>query len=183
MRRASRWKWRMSSSIASGTLGFAAWTWWQRRQVAAPVAVPRLERPRLASSPAPGAASPAVPAMASEPLQITLEPLRLSLTLINATLSYRLEVANRGALPLEDLRIGADMISAHSSMSREQQLAGPGMGATPQQRIARLEPGESRVVEGEFRVPFSQIVPILFRPDGDGGDEEVAGWLGGWVAG
>ena len=28
------------------------------------------------------------------------------------------------------------------------------------QRIERLEPGESRTVEGEFRLPFGQIVPI-----------------------
>ena len=156
----SWWLWTLGALLAFGALGFAAWAWWQRRAAAGPVAVPQVERPRLAPSPAQGAAAPAPAAPAAEPLQITLEPLRLSLTLINATLSYRLEVANRGASPLEDLRIGADMISAHSSMSREQQLAGPGIGAAPQQRIARLEPGDSQVVEGEFRVPFSQIVPI-----------------------
>ena len=77
---------------------------------------------------------------------------------MNATLAYRLEIANRGAAPIADLRIGADMISAHASMTREQQLSGPGAG--PVQRIERLEPGESRIVEGEFRVPFTQIVPI-----------------------
>ncbi len=156
----SGWLWALVSLLALGALGLAAWTWWQRRQVAGPLAVPQIERPRLAPSPAPGAPAPTPAASPAEPLQITLEPLRLSLTLINATLSYRLEVANRGTSPLEDLRIGADMISAHSSMSREEQLAGPGIGAAPQQHIARLEPGESQVVEGEFRVPFSQIVPI-----------------------
>jgi hypothetical protein len=79
---------------------------------------------------------------------------------MNATLAYRLEVANAGTTPLVGLAIGADMISAHASMSREEQLSGPGRAGATVQRIERLEPGESRVVEGEFRVPFTQIVPI-----------------------
>jgi hypothetical protein len=118
--------------------------------------VAQVERPRVAPSPAPRAPD----AAPSEPLQVALEPLRLSLTLLNATLSYRLEIANRGAMPIVALEIGADMISAHASMTREQQLSGPGAGAATIQRIERLEPGESRIVDGEFRVPFSQIVPI-----------------------
>jgi hypothetical protein len=93
-------------------------------------------------------------------LQVSLEPLRLSLTLMNATLAYRLEIVNRGLHPLTALAIGADMISAHASMTREEQLSGPGNAAGALQRIERLEPGESRVVEGEFRLPFGQIVPI-----------------------
>lgn len=92
-------------------------------------------------------------------MQVTLEPLRVSLTLMNAALAYRLQVTNRGSAPLMGLTIGADMIAAHASMTREQHLAGPSNGATTQ-RIDRLEPGESRVIEGEFRVPFSQIIPI-----------------------
>ena len=97
----------------------------------------------------------------AEPLQVTLEPLRLSLTLMNATLAYRLELANRGAAPLTASRIGADMISAHASMTpRAAARPAPAAGAATVQRIERLEPGESRVVEGEFRLPFPQIVPI-----------------------
>jgi hypothetical protein len=81
---------------------------------------------------------------------------------MNATLVYRLELANHGAVPLTGLTIGADMISAHASMSREEQLSGPSAGnaGVPARRIERLEPGETRVVEGEFRLPFPQIVPI-----------------------
>jgi hypothetical protein len=122
------------------------------------VAAPQIERPRVgpaASTPQP---TPAVPV---EPLQVSLEPLRLSLTLMNATLVYRLALANRGPAPLTGLAIGADMIAAHASMSREEQLAGPRAGTgAPAQHIERLDPGETRVVEGEFRLPFPQIVPI-----------------------
>jgi len=123
--------------------------------------VPQIERPSIDPERARPRPSPA-PAAHPELLQIELEPLRLSLTLMNATLAYRLELANRGPLPLTGLAIGADMISAHASLSREEQLSGPsaGNGSGQTRRIERLEPGESRVVEGEFRLPFPQIVPI-----------------------
>ena len=154
----SWWPWALAA-LALGALGTAGWFWRQRRQAAGLGAMPEVERPRV--GPALAAAAPPPASDASpEPLQVTLEPLRLSLTLMNATLAYRLEIANRGAAPIVDLRIGADMISAHASMTREQQLSGPGAGAATLQRIDRLEPGESRIVEGEFRVPFTQIVPI-----------------------
>jgi hypothetical protein len=147
--------------LALVLIGAAGFAWWRWRQVAVPASVvPQVERPSLPSASAPAPAPQPVPAVPAEPLQVTLEPLRLSLTLMNATLAYRLEVANRGAEPIVGLAIGADMIAAHASMTREQQLAGPGSGAPTIQRIARIEPGESRIVAGEFRVPFSQIVPI-----------------------
>jgi len=152
------WLWALAALAALAALGLAGWKWWQRRPVSRQAAVPQVERPRVpaAAPEAPVRAGAALP----EPLRVTLEPLRLSLTLMNATLAYRLEIANRGAAPIADLRIGADMISAHASMTREQQLSGPGAGAAQLQRIDRLEPGESRIVEGEFRVPFTEIVPI-----------------------
>ena len=152
----SLWLWALAALAALGALGFAGWIGWKRRPVSRPAAVPQVERPRLVSATAPAADDTALP----EPLQVALEPLRLSLTLVNATLAYRLEIANRGAAPIAGLAIGADMISAHASMTREQQLSGPGAGAATLQRIERLDPGESRIVEGEFRLPFPQIVPI-----------------------
>jgi hypothetical protein len=150
------WPWLLAMiPLLLAALALAAWL--ARRWIGRPsgqVAVPQIERPRIA--PHPDEPQPA----SADPLQLSLEPLRLSLTLVNATLSYRLELANRGATPLTGLTIGADMIAAHASMSREEQLAGPRSGIGSVQRIERLEPGEARIVEGEFRLPFPQIVPI-----------------------
>lgn len=143
----------------------AAWIVSRRRPVSER-AVPQIERPQVTTPAPPEASSAALPPVpepesaAPEQLALALEPLRLSLTLMNASLAYRLEVANHGGAALEGLRIEADMISAHASMTREQQLAGPGAGAPTVHRIEKLEPGESQVVEGEFRVPFPSIVPI-----------------------
>lgn len=154
------WLWVLGGVAALGALGFAGWKW-RRRKTPTEREAPRVERPRVVPAPEPTAPAFSRPpgATAPEPLQIALEPLRLSLTLMNATLAYRLRVANGGMTALIGLTIGADMISAHASLSREEQLAGP-IDATAGQRIERLEPGESRVVEGEFRLPFQQIVPI-----------------------
>lgn len=165
------WLWIAIGIAAAAGLGLGAFLL-RRHGTAGAVAVPEIERPKVAPepiSPAP-APEPALArverrpaptsAAAAEPLQVSLEPLRLSLTLMNAALAYRLEIANRGATALTGLAIGADMISAHASMSREEQLSGPANGAGAMQKIERLEPGESRVVEGEFRLPFGQIVPI-----------------------
>jgi hypothetical protein len=153
------WAWWLAAvPVLLAALAVAAWVLHRRvGRPLGPVAVPQIERPRVGSAPA--APQPAS-RVSAEPLQVSLEPLRLSLTLMNATLAYRLELANRGPAPLTGLAIGADMIAAHASMSREEQLAGPQGGGAPAQRIDRLEPGETRVVEGEFRLPFPQIVPI-----------------------
>ena len=152
------WLWALAALLAIGATGAVAWAWKRRQRVGKiPLTVPQIERPRL--GPAPESAPAAAPAIAGEPLEVSLEPLRLSLTLLNAALSYRLRIANRGAVPLTGLSVGADMISAHASLSREEQLAGPN-GEAPLQQIERLEPGESRIVESEFRLPFPQIVPI-----------------------
>ena len=157
------WPLVLGGLLALGALGFAAWAWARKRRGSGADAVPEIERPHVVPhpplAPAPARAPLPVPTM-GEPLEVSLEPLRLSLTLMNAALAWRLEVANRGSAPLTGLTIGADMISAHASMSRQEQLAGPGSAALTVQRIERLEPGESRTVEGEFRLPFGQIVPI-----------------------
>jgi len=85
----------------------------------------------------------------------------MSLTLLNATLNWRLELANTGPKPLTDLTVYADMISAHASISREDQLSGPNTSRdTTKQHIERLEPGERRTIDGEFRLPLAQILPI-----------------------
>lgn len=152
------WLWALAGLLAVGLAGLALW-WWRRE--AGVIEVPEIERPRVVPSALPPKPAAPPPVVSGEPLQVALEPQRLSLTLLNATLTWRLELSNAGPTPLTGLVIGADMISAHASMTKEEQLSGPGASpAVADQRIDRLEPGESHTLSGEFRLPLSQIVPI-----------------------
>jgi hypothetical protein len=158
----ARWPWWLGAvAFLLAGLGAAGWALRRRaRRAAGPAIVPQIERHRPATAPA---SPPSRPPQSAEPLQVALEPLRLALTLVNATLAYRLELTNRGTAPLTGVAIGADMISAHASLSREEQLSGPRAGngsGQPLQRIERIDPGQRQVIEGEFRLPFPQIVPI-----------------------
>lgn len=91
---------------------------------------------------------------------ISLEARRMSATLVNATLTYRLTVTNTGAEPLVDLVIGGDMVAAHASRTVQEQLA-PDAGMLPElHTIATLAPGESVMLGGDIRLPLTAIRPI-----------------------
>ena len=168
------WPWIIAALLALAGAGLTIWLLRRRAGTRVATTVPQVERPMVTPlSPVMPAAQPAEPASpipvtsdsnseqsARPGLELELEPQRLSLTLMNATLSYRLVLNNLGTEPLETLTISADMIAAHATLSREQQLSGPDANAMQVVSIARLEPGESRIVSGEFRLPFGQIMPI-----------------------
>jgi hypothetical protein len=132
--------------------------------------VPEIERPRVPAAPL---AEPAAPALAPEPepepepepaaahpLHIAIELRKLSLTLMNATLGYRLTLTNAGAVPLRGIAVAADLIGAHGSLPREAQLAGPVTELPIHHRLAGLAPGESDDVTGELRVPLAELRTI-----------------------
>lgn len=130
-----------------------------RRPVeAAPV--PQRRGQAEGASPPPAAAPPPAPAPVGDPLVFRLEATRLSATLVNATLAYRLVAANEGAHPLSDIAIGGDMTSAHASRAVEEQLGLAGPDLPPLHRIATLAPGESVTLGGEIRLPLRAIIPV-----------------------
>lgn len=112
--------------------------------------------------PAPNAPEPApAPAQWSgETLAISLDVGRMSATLVNAALSWRLTVENRGDTPLGPVMVAGDMIAAHASLPVEQQLATDGQPLELIDDIGVIEPGGQAELRGEFRVPLSSINPI-----------------------
>ncbi|MFC4254653.1 hypothetical protein GRI97_04400 [Altererythrobacter xixiisoli] len=123
-----------------------------------PIATPEpTPEPVVEASPEPAAPVPVTPAAG---LSLQLEPLRFGLTLMNATLPYRLTLSNGDAVPMHGLRVTVDMISAHASLSREEQLSGPAAGTAPAHRVEQIDAGASHELKGELRLPFPQIVPI-----------------------
>ena len=150
--------WLGLASLVLLLLG-GGWLAWSRhfRHRARALRAPLVERSRVA--PAADKPQPLAPAAAGG-LHLALQATRMSATLVNTTLSYRLAVTNRGTQALHDVRIAGDMIAAHASRSATEQL-GPGEATLPElHRIATLAPGESVTLGGDIRLPLVSITPI-----------------------
>lgn len=87
--------------------------------------------------------------------------MRLSATLVNATLAYRLHLTNGGDQPMTDLAVSGDMIAAHASRPVDEQLGTAGGAALPPlHRVETLAPGQSVTLTGDIRLPLAAIRPI-----------------------
>lgn len=167
------WLWPLLAAGLAGLAGLG-WMLWRRRTEVAPVE-PAFVRPRVpAPEPAADAVSVADPVAtpapeplpapafaASQPgLAVTLEVTRMSATLVNATLTYRLKVANTGSLPIAEVAIAGDMVSAHASVPNAEMLGADGVPMPELHRITALAPGESKDLTGDIRLPLAAIIPI-----------------------
>jgi hypothetical protein len=161
----------------AAVLGLGTFAWWRRKQTSGALPTPDFIPPQVADAPAedlphepivvpaPDFGGPATgPATLQPPLpqalSLSLEATRMSATLFNATLAYRLVVTNTGAVPLSGIEIGGDMISAHASRPTEEQLGLDGADLAPLHGVAALAPGESVTLGGDLRLPLSAILPI-----------------------
>jgi len=152
------WLYALGGLLVLGGAGAALY--WRRRTNAADERVPEI-------APPPVAAKPPVPTVAEPPLaaagpQLTIEAraLRLSRSMVYATLSYEVLVTNRGGRPLRNVRLGADLVTAHARIPTNQQLADPLVPLAPVRTIEQLDPGQSVQVSGELRLPVNEIRPI-----------------------
>ena len=91
---------------------------------------------------------------------MVLTPQRMTLALINASLTYRLAIVNRGDRPLGPLRITCDLISAHASLQVAEQLVPDPAQAWLSHDFEALPPGGDLVVDGEVRLPRTEILPV-----------------------
>lgn len=148
-----------------GALTFLLLRWRQRRAEEAP----EIERPVVVERPvvAPQAAPPPPPPPpppeeddAHGPLSIAVEAREMTISFGAATLSYRITLTNTGSAPLGHVAISGDMISAHASLTLEDQIANTESVLAPAHEIERIKPGESVQVTGEFRLPVQSIRAI-----------------------
>lgn len=130
--------------------------------VAAPQPKADAPAPDLAPNLAPQPAAPPEPAFAPPPpmLEIALEARRMNASLMATTLSYALRITNNAAVPLSALAIEGDMISAHASLSPDQQIASAAQRLELRHAQVALAPGESVEFTGDIRLPLSAITPI-----------------------
>lgn len=160
--------------LAAAASGFA---WWRGQQApralpapsafapvtpapAPPVLREPVGAPTTDAESDPFAAPEPAPAEIPPALAFDLEATRMSATLVNATLAYRLVITNTGAAPLAGIEIGGDMISAHASRPSREQLDNDGVALPPLHGIAGLAPGEAVVLGGELRLPLNAILSI-----------------------
>ncbi|GAA4052138.1 hypothetical protein GCM10022213_25810 [Parerythrobacter jejuensis] len=90
-------------------------------------------------------------------LRIEAEAVRVSRSVMNAMVAYRLVVTNRGGVPVSDLVVGGDLTSAHSKAPIDQQVADPHKPLPQIHTIDRIAPGQRQVVSGEIRLPLNQV--------------------------
>lgn len=100
------------------------------------------------------------PAFALPAVEVRLAAETLRLSVVYATLSYRLAVTNSGDGPLGALRISGDLASGHASLSIGQQLLLDGSGLDGRHELTGLAPGETANLAGELRLPLAQVVPL-----------------------
>ncbi|KMS50935.1 hypothetical protein V474_05500 [Novosphingobium barchaimii LL02] len=171
------WWWSAPLALlVLGVLGFLlrrgraqpdAQEWEEPEQVApSPVAIAPspAPAPEIAAAPAKTAPQPAFAppplAPAGEPagIEVAFEPVSLRLSLVYATLHYRIEIAAAIDLPAGQLL--GDMIGAHGSMSPEEQLAPPVEVLTALKSVPRIAAGESVTLTGEVQLPLNAIRPL-----------------------
>lgn len=139
-------------------LAAGAWLLWRRQNTGAPsVQVQPPVLPITATpKPLPAARKPDAPRPVASPIALDLVAIRMSASLVNATLSYRLIITC--ADTIESLVVRGDMTSAHASRPTEDQL---GLGDAPiLHRTDRANKDEAVELKGEIRLPLAAITPI-----------------------
>lgn len=128
----------------------------------APLPAP-LPEPVIEPAPAPAPLTIPEPAFAAVPtpsITVAFEPSRLSATLVNTALDYRVTLTNTGSAAAESLVIAADMIGAQSGLPAEAQVATALLSLPERHRVAALAAGESVTLSGSIRLPLADITPI-----------------------
>ncbi len=156
------WPWWLVGGLALGGLALVALLLLRRKRKAPPPAQPETlaDTPVQPSPPAPSAKPTAAPAAANavtQPLRIDAEAVSLGRSFANATLTYAVTVSNLGTRALANLRIAADMTTAHSGAALDDQLATlrtalPNLATEP-----ALAVGAPMRADGVFRLPLNEV--------------------------
>lgn len=163
---ASTLLWALVGILLVGTIGGGLLLLYRRRREHAPEAtfVPPViagndSRPRPEASPRPAvvpASSEREPVSQRPAVRLELASAKLSASLVNATLSYRLVVDTLSELA--DVSLHGEMTSAHASRAAAEQFSG---SETPLlHHLAGVPAGQEHVFAGDIRLPLAAITPI-----------------------
>lgn len=138
------WRWLAAGAALLASL-LGGWLVWRQRKpkvlrLAAPVAVSAEDD------------EPALPR-----IDVTVEIPGSSRSVMNFTLRYRINLANRSARAVNDLAVAVQATTARQGESNAAPLA----AAQNVTRIERIGPHQSRSVTGEVQLPFAGMNPIM----------------------
>ncbi|MBX7541151.1 hypothetical protein [Qipengyuania sphaerica] len=119
----------------------------QRRRNAPP---PEIERPVITAG---GPVSPS-------DILVKADAIKLTRSLMNATLQYRVSLMNKATRALGNVVVGADIVSAHGGVPVEQQVASANQQLEKRHTFERIAPGQSVRYEGQITIPLSQVRAI-----------------------
>ena len=116
-------------------------------------------RPRPAGRPASSHPPTSAPARAPGPGSLEVEAVAITLnrSVMNATISYRVSLANRGLRPITQIRVHGDVTTAHGRIPADQQLADTRQEFPELHEHARLEPGQRTTMQGQLRIPLQEV--------------------------
>jgi len=100
------------------------------------------------------------PAFASTRLGFDCVAVSLQLSLVYATLNYRISLANSGHAAIGPMSIAGDLISAHASLGRQWQLDPDERFLIPLHRLECLASGDHLALDGQLRLPLADVVAI-----------------------
>lgn len=153
------WGWIALGVLAIAAAAAAAWFLMRKREEAWDAPAPI--EPPLARAPQPEPEAPPAPLAAGvSPLAIEAQAVKLTRSMMFATLAYELRLTNRGGRPLSHVRLGGDLVTAHGRVPVDQQLADAATPLDIVHDLPELAPGESVNLRGELRLPVQQIRPI-----------------------
>jgi len=93
-------------------------------------------------------------------LELEAHVVTLARSVMNATISYRLTMSNRGNAPISEIRIGGDITTAHGRVPAAQQIADIEQMLPELHTLPRLDPGQKTTVQGELRLPLREVRPL-----------------------
>lgn len=143
------WPYAAGGLGALALLGAGALAWRRRK--------PRALR---LAAPAEGAAEAAPSPAATPPrLDVTLEVIRATRSVMMFTLEYRITLANRSDRAVCDLALAVQIACARAGTGSGGNAASPG-AAQALATIARIGPHQARSVTGEVQLPLSAVAPL-----------------------
>ncbi|MBB3033368.1 hypothetical protein [Alteriqipengyuania lutimaris] len=93
-------------------------------------------------------------------LEVEAHAVTLNRSVMNASISYRLSLVNRGRAPIDLIEVQGDVTTAHGRVPAEQQLADTSQVLPELHTVSRLDPGQRTVLQGELRLPLREVRAI-----------------------